>query len=232
VIIGFDLDDTLYRELDYVESGFRAAAEELERVHGVPAAATISAIERSLAERGRGQQFDDALRAAGLYSVALRDRLISAYRRHVPKLTLAEDADRVLDALRQRGHRLFLVTDGHHRVQAAKAAALGLTGRFEHLYFTNRYGRDAAKPSTRVFELMLRRTRSRPADLVYVGDNPAKDFVGVRRLGGRTIRVLTGNHASGIPEPGFEADVDVATLGDVVDVIDRWTEADVNRVPR
>jgi putative hydrolase of the HAD superfamily len=117
-------------------------------------------------------------------------------------------------------------------VQAAKATALGLTGRFEHLYFTNRYGRAAAKPSTRVFELMLRRTGSQPADLVYVGDNPTKDFVGVRRLGGRTVRVLTGNHATVIPQPGFQADVDVAKLGDVVDVIDRWAEADVSRVQR
>jgi putative hydrolase of the HAD superfamily len=225
VIVGFDLDDTLYRELDYVEGGFRAAAEELERLHGVPASDTVAAIERSLAERGRGHQFDDALRAAGLYSVALRDRLVRAYRRHVPQLSLAEEADPVLDALGRRGHRLFLVTDGHHRVQAAKAAALGLTDRFEHLYFTNRYGSDAAKPSTRVFELMLRRTGAQPAELVYVGDNPAKDFVGVRRVGGRTIRVLTGNHATAIPEAGFEADVDVSTIGDVVDVIDRWAEA-------
>lgn len=220
MIVAFDLDDTLYRELDYVESGFRAVAAHLEAEHGVPQQQSYEAMIRSLHEHGRGRQFDDVLEAYGLFTVSRRDRLIQVYRQHDPQLSLPRASAEVLDRCRALGHRLFLVTDGNHRVQARKIDALDLWRRFDHCYLTSRYGRAAAKPSTTVFELMLARCRAGPGQLVYVGDNPSKDFVGVRELGGATIRVRTGNYAMMTAEPGFDADVSVDEISEAVDAIE------------
>ena len=219
MIVAFDLDDTLYRELDYVESGFRAVASHLEAEFGIPRQEAFLEMIRSLEAHGRGRQFDDVLHAHGLFTVARRDQLVQVYRRHDPELTLPEASKKALAQCASLGHRLFLVTDGNHRVQAKKIEALDLWRRFDHCYLTNRYGRSAAKPSTRVFELMLARVRSGPDQLVYVGDNPSKDFVGVRKLGGATIRVRRGHFADTVAQPGFDADVSIDAIDEVTDAI-------------
>ena len=100
----------------------------------------------------------------------------------------------MLEELRPRP--LYLVTDGHKVVQQNKVDALGLAPYFRHAYLTHRYGIHHRKPSIRVFELMMRRERCAPRDIVYVGDDPSKDFRGIRPLGVHTLRVRTGRHAS------------------------------------
>lgn len=217
MIVAFDLDDTLYRELDYVESGFRAVAEHVSARYPIDAKSALAILDDSLEQHGRGRQFDDVLRSLGMFSTARRHELIQVYRRHRPELALPEASAVALARAGDTGHRRFLVTDGNSNVQASKVTALGLWSVFEHAYLTSRYGRDATKPSTKTFELMLRRTGDRPEDLVYIGDNPSKDFVGLRSLGARTVRVHTGPYADVTARPGFDADAHAATITDAVE---------------
>lgn len=219
MIVAFDLDDTLYVELDYVKSGFRAVADYLHNSFGVSAEGSYDVMLKSLAESGRGRQFDTVLRFHNLYSARRRDLLIQVYRQHQPAIELPESSQRALLRCQALGHQMFLVTDGNHRVQARKIDALGLWTSFEHCYLTNRYGRASAKPSTRVFELMLRRANAKPPELVYIADDPAKDFIGIRGLGGSSIRVLTGNHAAVDARPGYDADLKVPSVEAAVDVL-------------
>lgn len=212
MIVAFDLDDTLYRELDYVESGFRAVADHVSALHPITSDEAYELLIESVERDGRGRQFDDLLRAIGAFSVRKRDLLVQVYRQHKPRIELPAESGYILRALAAEGHRLFLVTDGNHHVQNRKVEALGLRSYVEHVYLTGRYGRGATKPGTRVFELMLARTRAEAADLVYVGDNPRKDFIGVRSLGGSTIRVLTGGFAGEVAAPGYEPDLTVNSI--------------------
>lgn len=218
MIVAFDLDDTLYRELDFVESGFRAVASHVAEEFGIHSNAAYAVMRHSLEEHGRGRQFDDLLHHLGAFTVKRRNKLVQVYRRHTPRLHLPDASRSTLDAL-GTSHQLFLVTDGNTIVQANKVTALDLWQRFEHVYLTSRYGRAATKPSTKVFELMLRRTGNTPDQLVYIGDNPAKDFIGVRQLGGHTIRVLTGPYATVRASSEFDADHHVATIDRVVELI-------------
>ena len=221
MIVAVDLDDTLYDERTYVESGFRAVADHLEATRGFPSAISLDILRRSLDSSPRGRQIDDLLSHWGVRTGRLVAELVRAYRHHPPSIRLPPASRHVLEALRSSGHRLYLVTDGHKVVQAKKVAALGIAGSFEHCYLTNRYGVAHNKPSSRVFELMLLRERSGPNDLVYVGDDPGKDFVGVRALGGHTIRVRTGRHADLEPAPGYEPDVEVEDISQVPDAVAR-----------
>jgi putative hydrolase of the HAD superfamily len=219
MIVAFDLDDTLYRELDYVESGFGAVSQYVEQEFGIDAHNARRQLWQSLASNGRGSQFDELLKRHNLYTASRRDRLLQTYRQHDPQLALPAGSLRALESIRHAGHRLFLVTDGNHIVQAKKVEALGLNTLFEHCYLTNRYGREAQKPSSKVFELMLNRTSEEARNLVYVGDNPRKDFIGVRRLGGTTVRVHTGPFANEDALPEYDGDLHAADVTEAAELI-------------
>jgi putative hydrolase of the HAD superfamily len=201
-ILVFDLDDTLYEELSYVRSGLAAVAAFAEGQIGRDRSELQALLEASLAE-GRSGVFDRAFRRAGVHTAGLVRRCVGVYRTHQPVLSLWPAAER---CLRRFGdHRRFLVTDGNTSAQSRKVAALDLERRFEKTFLTYRYGRARSKPSPYCFERIRRLTGAPACDIVYVGDNPRKDFVGIRPLGFGTIRVLTGQHAGVLAAPGYDA---------------------------
>ena len=202
-VLVFDLDDTLYPELSYVHSGFRAVATFLSPLLGVPVEVLAAGMTAGEAAHGRGQVFDNVLRQHGRWSKALVAASLRAYRQHQPQISLFPDAERAL--VRFAGQPLYLVTDGHKEVQARKVAALGLAGRVRHAYLTNRYGRHRAKPNPHVFNLICQREKVTPADVTYVGDNVKKDFVGIKPLGFNTVRIRRGNYAHYAADAAHEA---------------------------
>ena len=212
-VLVFDLDDTLYPELNYVHSGFRAVAAFLSPLLAVPAETLAAGMIAEEAVLGRGQVFDNVLRQHGRWSKALVAACLRAYRQHQPTLALFPDAERCL--ARFAGWPLYLVTDGHKEVQARKVAALPLAGRVRHAYLTNRYGRHRAKPDPHVFELICRREGVSAAEVIYVGDNVRKDFVGIKPLGFRTVRILRGNYAHLTADAAHEADRSIQTLDEL-----------------
>ena len=212
-VLVFDLDDTLYPELSYVHSGFRAVAAFLSPLLGVPAVALAAGLVAEEAAHGRGQVFDNVLRQHGRWSKALVAACLRAYRQHQPEISLFPDAERAL--ARFAGRPLYLVTDGHKDVQARKVAALGLAGRVRHAYLTNRYGRHRAKPNPHVFQLICQREGVSPAEVTYVGDNVKKDFVGIKPLGFGTVRIRRGNYAHYAADEAHEAARSIDSLDEL-----------------
>ncbi len=187
----FDLDDTLYRELDFVESGYRSVAAFLAHRHGF----SELSVRRKLMKRlraGRDGVFDDVLGELGVYTRKEVQACLTNYRTHTPRLALPIHARRCLQRF-CRGPR-YVVTDGNHRVQRSKFKALRLERFIDRAYFTSSYGWRHSKPSPHCFELIRKRERCDPGRIVYVGDNPRKDFVGIKPLGYRTVQVLQGPH--------------------------------------
>mgnify|MGYP002621820845 CR=1 FL=1 len=212
--VAFDLDDTLYDEMTYVESGFRAVALFLQREKGIPADEMFEKMMRELAVRGRGRVFDEALAAYGMRTAALVRRCVGVYRSHKPGIRLYGDAVRCLDRLARAGIPVYIVTDGNKHVQRAKLEALGLYGdpRVKKCYITRRYGIRHEKPSPYCFLHICRLEKAAPEEVAYVGDNPHKDFVGIKPLGFRTVRILRGGHA-GIRKPErYEAELEIRSL--------------------
>ncbi|MGI8944837.1 MAG: HAD family hydrolase [Thermoleophilaceae bacterium] len=201
MIVAFDLDDTLYPEETFVRSGFEAVAHALERRWGVDQGEAFELMWDSLERDGRGRQFDAVVERLGLAGRQPVAELVRTYRHHRPSISLPPRSRAVLQALAPRP--LYVVTDGHKVVQQRKIDALGIAPLLRHAYITHRYGIRHRKPSPRVFELMLRRERCAAREVVYVGDDPSKDFRSLRPLGIRTIRLLTGRHA-GVTVPAAE----------------------------
>lgn len=197
-VLVLDLDDTLYEELSFVRSGFRAVAGWGETRHGLDREVSYARLMELLQTEGRGRVFDVWLDGRGSVRQA-----VDVYRRHAPDLTLHPSAERVLT--RYRGAAVYVVTDGHKGVQARKVSALGLWERVRRVYLTGRYGHARAKPSPYCFELIASRERVPMTALIHVADDPSKDFVGLNPLSVTTVRVLTGRHAGTAAGPGAEA---------------------------
>ena len=186
-----DLDDTLYRELAYVKSGFQVVASFLARKFGLARLKVYQAMLAKL-KRGRGKIFDDVLKENGLYSNKLGAKCVSIYRCHEPKVKLYDDADRFLTKFRK--YPLYIVTDGNKLVQKKKVFALKLNGRVKRIFFTRDYGLRHEKPSPYCFLRICRLEKIEPREAVYIADNPRKDFIGLKPLGFKTVRILRGNY--------------------------------------
>lgn len=201
-LIVLDMDDTLYLERDFARSGFAAVGALLGD-------ATFAARAWDLLEAGgRGDIFDrlapTPARVAGM---------IATYRSHRPAIALAPDAARLLARLEIAA----LITDGHEVTQRNKIAALGLSG-LDPVIVTDQWGQEFRKPHPRAFEAVMARHGVRGEDCVYVGDNPAKDFLSPRRLGWRTLRIRRpgGLHEKAEPADAAHApDAEIASLDQV-----------------
>jgi len=184
----FDLDDTLYPERDYVRGGFEAAAGWAAAELGVERQVVFEELWAMFEAGVRGDTFDRWLDRCGFPAKGNREQMIAAYRGHQPRLELYPDVLPTLTALRGKA-QLGLITEGARSVQEMKLSALGLSLGFDKVVVLGEEDRLDWKPSPRPFELWLMGTGIAPADAVYLGDNPGKDFLGARRAGWFSIRV-------------------------------------------
>ncbi len=217
MILVFDLDDTLYNEIQYVESGFKAVANFISGQWQQDAVEVYDRLMDTLSSKGRGEVFDSVLLSYGCLSKKNIKQCVGVYRRHVPSIALHQAGERCLK--RFQDWPKYLVTDGNRLVQHEKVVALGLEPHFKRVMVTHRFGIARAKPSPYCFQLIAEAENAAPQQIVYIGDNPAKDFVGIKPLGFRTIRVLTGAHKAVRKSDRYEADITIKTLNELTPVL-------------
>jgi putative hydrolase of the HAD superfamily len=212
----FDLDDTLYAERDYVLSGFRAVADWSQEVWQVPPEITFRELVQLLDEGRRGNTFNMWLQSRNLdTSSAIVETMVDIYRGHEPEISIASETREILAELRRDGYQLGLVSDGYLRVQQKKFAALDVDDLFQAVVFSDQFGREHWKPSTKPFKEVLRLLNVSQSNAVYVADNPAKDFIGPSQMGMKTIRIrLPGglHHSSEAADPAAKADIEISDL--------------------
>ena len=215
MVIVFDLDDTLFDELSFVRSGFAAVAAHIEDVYHIEAAKIEKMCEKFLSQ-GRSGIFDKVFKATGIYSRRLIDKCVRLYRGHHPDISLYPEAQRCLK--RFGAQPIYIVTDGNQTAQAGKLKALSLYNKppVKRCFLTYRHGiKRAAKPSPYCFQLIAEAERVNPEQVVYVADNPAKDFIGIKPLGFKTVRVLTGQHRTVQGDAAHAAHAEIQNLDEL-----------------
>ncbi len=213
MIFVFDLDDTLYEEASYVDSGFAAVSIFLEETYGVSKDSVHTTMNQLIEQNGRGAVFDTALQVHGLSDPGLVEVCLGIYRSHVPDLKLYPGVTDLFENVKDRN--VYLVTDGNPLVQQTKILSLGIRDVFAHIFLTSAFGQSYEKPSLKCFDLIAKRERVSLNDLCYVGDNPTKDFVGLRAAGAFTVRVMTGQHADVKVSSEFDANVSISSVAAV-----------------
>ena len=212
--VGFDLDDTLYPERAYVLSGFEAVARWGAAELGQPAEEMAAELKALFDAGVRRDTFDRWLATKRLPVAGYRERMVEAYRSHRPHLEAYRDVRPSLERLR-RAYRLGLATEGADRVQEAKLEALGLRACFSAVVILGDAERQQWKPEPWPLERLAEALEVRPAEMVYAGDNPAKDFAAARRAGMTSVRLRRpdGLHAAEEPVgPEAAPDVEVADM--------------------
>ena len=177
----FDLDDTLYKEVDYLKSAFREIASFLEFNYGLS-----DVYDRLLQYWQNGENAFENVIKEGHLPLQVGD-LLKMYRVHRPQISLDNNTRQVLDQLHQDGV-LGIITDGRSLTQRNKMKALGLDAYIEHqnLYISEETG--FTKPSLEPFRSLMKRYPD--SDYYYIGDNPAKDFVAPNQFGWTTVCLL------------------------------------------
>lgn len=198
----FDLDDTLFDEIDFCRSGFRAAARHLATLSDRHSADVIfDVIWKCFITGDCGSTFDLALAELGIPGEpSLIHALVEIYRTHAPRLTLPPESREVLDELKDR-YTLGLLTDGFLPTQRLKVQALGIEHYFQAVMYTEELGREHWKPSPLGFQRLLEALDARPDQAVYVADNETKDFIAPNRLGLLTVQLLRPHGLYRQPSP-------------------------------
>lgn len=209
-VVCFDLDDTLYKEIEYLKSAYKEIAEyAAAHCYGCSDCVKILAIK---AYNRMFEAYQDGLNAfeelnsfLGL-ELPISDYLY-IYRNHKPMITLSGDVTHTLDMLTSNQVRLGLITDGRSIQQRNKIDALGLNRWIENddIIISGEFGSD--KPALANYEYFMKLYPG-CRDFTYVGDNPNKDFVAPNILGWETICLKDDGsniHKQGISAIGAEA---------------------------
>lgn len=186
----FDLDDTLISEKEYIKSGYRHIA-------GI--------IEDSFV-MDKNQVFDDLLslfkvsplnvfnRLFDKYQIEYSNEmildLVKEYREHFPDIQFYDDVLPCLSELRRSGIKVGIITDGYAITQRQKLKAIQADEYFNEVIVTDELGREYWKPHPKSFELMKEKFEVNFNEMVYVGDNPEKDFYISRTYPIKTVRIL------------------------------------------
>ena len=176
MVLVFDLDDTLYDEIDFVKSGFKEIAKYLQIKDA------YAYMMHIFEQEGSGQVFDRLIEDFQLH-VPLQ-KLIEIYRFHRPDINLPKESLNWLQYARQ--HKTALISDGHYIMQQNKFNALGLDQTLiEYPVFTDLY--HTKKPEEKPYRMVMKHFNQERI-FVYISDNPAKDFIAPIQLGWHTVR--------------------------------------------
>jgi putative hydrolase of the HAD superfamily len=198
----FDLDDTLIRAYAQPEEAWRRLlhvfAAHLD-AHDPPA---IERVRVAIMEEARAFWSDRAAAAKwrldipgarrlsvrrglgrlGITDEALADRIGDAFTEmRRSEYRLYPDAHATVDALREAGVKLALVTNGAGETQRDKIVRFELTHRFDHIQIEGEFG--LGKPELDVYRHALDRLGVAAGDAWMVGDNYEWEVVAPQQLG-------------------------------------------------
>lgn len=194
----FDLDGTLLRD-DHVDGIVRLVAEELARRHGLDPAALAAANEEAWWDywpevgdawlQGRIPGDDvplevwrRALAAVGVTDPAVAVAAVALHTEHERKtFALYDESLEVLSALRERGIRLGVVTNGPSGLQRVKLRVVGLEEHVDAVVISGEHG--VHKPDPAIFALALEALGIPAGEALFVGVNPIADVAGARGAG-------------------------------------------------
>lgn len=210
--IAFDIDDTLYDEVDYCRSGFAVAAQAIADDFGLSSQSIFKTLWETFNSGNHKTTFNAAAEKLGIvFNAAYIEKLVKVFRNHRPDIKLPSESKTVLEDLKNH-YKLALITDGYLPAQEYKVQALGLEKFFDYIIYTEKLGREHWKPSPTAFEKLLAELHVSANQCVYVGDNLKKDFLSPNQMGFKTVRIVRPKriHLSQAPsqqaQPGYEID--------------------------
>lgn len=193
-IVVFDLDDTLYKEIDFLKSGYKSICEHYN-LEG-------SVYEKMLSWYYAGKDVFSAL--INNYNLNIdKTDLLKIYREHIPNIKLDVSVISTLSKLKSQNIVMGIITDGRTITQNNKISALGLSKFIdnENIIISEDFGSE--KPSEKNY--LYFQNKYPDYNYIYIGDNIQKDFVGANNLGWKTV-CIKDNGNENIHRQDFRTD--------------------------
>lgn len=175
--IVFDLDDTLYNEIEYLKSAYVHIAKHLE-----PAGWEQLYILMFSLFRSRQDVFE---MLSAKYGTDKTD-LIQMYRGHDPVIRPLEGVPKVLRDIRARKGMVGIISDGRRNTQMNKIKALGIADLIDKVVISEDNGIE--KPYENNYKLLQEVFKVNV--YYYIADNLKMDFIAPKALGWKTIGVV------------------------------------------
>jgi putative hydrolase of the HAD superfamily len=227
----FDLDDTLHDDTATYRRAAERVAQDVAAERGVDAAALLAAYVaqaesfwKNLSAEHlatplvgvRAAMWRAALGTAGLDDAALAERCGAAYNRYRKEhLQIWPGALELLVALRERGLKLALVTNGFAETHREKIVLLQLEDAFDEVFIADEVG--MLKPDPRLFALACERLGVPPAAAAMVGDRYERDIRGAGEVGLFTVWLNVRDET--VPPGALQPDAIVSGIEDVERVL-------------
>lgn len=216
----FDLDDTLISEKEYIKSGYRHIARIIEDKFSMD----------------KNQVFDDLMNLFNVSPLNIFNRLcdeyqieyskemildlVMEYRGHFPDIQFYNDVLPCLVGLKRSGVKVGIITDGYAIAQRQKLKAIHADEYFDEIIVTDEIGREYWKPHPKAFELIKDKFKVNFDEMIYVGDNPEKDFYISRTYPIKTVRILRdGVHSDKNYFRDIKEDLNVVSLIDILNLL-------------
>jgi magnesium-protoporphyrin IX monomethyl ester (oxidative) cyclase len=217
----FDLDNVLYEEIDYILSAYQDIACYLSKYNGIDENSIFEMLLKSFHEKTSiyPYLFNDLLSNLGL-DASLLPEILNIYSSVRKKIKLYDGTEKILTYLRKE-YKLGLLTNGNVKAQRNKVNLMRIDKFFNEILYARDLGKENEKPSEIAYSAILARLNTKPQNAVYIGDNPYIDFIGAKRLGILTVRVLTGEFKEVKTHKEQCVDIVVNSIGEFVDLLKR-----------
>ncbi len=173
MVVVFDLDDTLYDEIEFVKSGFKEVSDYLGNEN------YFDFMWEEFLKNGSGKIFNKLLEKFNIDIPV--NKLVEIYRFHFPNIFLPKESIEILEFV--KNHKTALISDGHYITQKNKYKALELD--LDYPVFTDFY--HTKKPELKPFKMVMNYFKNEK-EFIYISDNPKKDFIAPNKLGWKSIR--------------------------------------------
>ena len=187
----FDLDDTLISEKEYIKSGYREIAKYLNKTYKIDNTNKIYDKLFELFKQDSKYVFNRILDYYNIeYNEEVIKKLIKIYREHIPDINLYDDVMPCINKLKSNNIKLGIITDGYIETQRAKLNKLQAYEFFDYIIITEELGRAFWKPNPKAFEIMKEKLNVGFDEMMYIGDNPKKDFYISKIYPIKTVRII------------------------------------------
>ncbi len=176
-VIVFDLDDTLFNEIDFLRSAYIHISKKIDLENWQVLFAEMFSLYRHK---------EDVFKIISQTYGYEKKRLIALYREHSPRIQPFEGVVDLLKKIKAKKGKIAIITDGRATTQRAKLNALGIFELSDKIVISEELGTE--KPHLDNY-LVIEKTYQDHL-YFYIADNFRKDFITPNKLGWQTIGLI------------------------------------------
>ena len=195
--IVFDLDDTLYKEIDFVKSAYVYINSYINSRFNIDLSKNIKKCLSG--EINFFNLINSKLYPDQNFPI---EKYLELYRFHYPEIKLSKDTSVFFEKILSHNIEFSIITDGRSISQRNKIKALGLYDLVKNIIISEETGFE--KPHLNNFKILNRIYSNKK--LIYIADNTSKDFLAPNSLNWNTICLI--NNGQNIHPQDFNLSID------------------------